>query len=289
MVIADVEASRLPAHVRQDLAELGIRRLLLTPLIGRAGPIGMLALARTGDDPRFSPKRIALAKTVAEDLAAAIENDRLHAQERRDAAAEERSRLARDLHDAVTQSMYSASLIAEALPTVFERDPEEGLHNLGRLRLLVRAALSEMRSLLYELRPATLEAAELPVLLERLGDSLGGQLQVPIEIASTEAIAPPVDVKIAFYRVCQEAFSNIVKHSRASSVQACLEGDTCWLELRITDDGRGFDPDTVSADHMGLRIMQERMQAIGGTVRVTSEPGRGTAVEASWMDAAAGS
>ena len=97
------------------------------------------------------------------------------------AAEEERQRLARDLHDAVTQTIYSAALIAEALPAVWERDPGAGLSNLGRLQRLVRAALAEMRTLLFELRPAALEATPLEALLGRLGDALAGQIKGRVE------------------------------------------------------------------------------------------------------------
>src|SRR5690606_15981616 len=146
-----------------------------------------------------------LAGTIADALAAVTEIDRLHREETRHAAAEERQALARDLHDAVTQSIYSATLIAEALPAVYERHPEEGLRNLERLRRLVRAALAEMRTLLFELRPAALETAPLDGLLERLGDVLAGQADVEVEVEA-EDIDLPGDVKIVLYRVTQEAF-----------------------------------------------------------------------------------
>ena len=153
------------------------RRSLAPP-----GPAGALVIARDAPAGQFSAEERQLARTIGDALAAVIEIDRLHRQETRQAAAEERQALARDLHDAVTQSIYSATLIAEALPAVWERDPAEGAHNLERLRRLVRAALAEMRTLLFELRPAALETAPLDALLERLGDALAGQTQIDVDV-----------------------------------------------------------------------------------------------------------
>ena len=145
----------------------------------------------------------------------------------------------------MTQSIYSATLIAEALPAVWERDPAEGAHNLERLRRLVRAAMAEMRTLLFELRPAALESAPLAALLERLGDALGGQTQIAVDIEVDETVDLPPDVKIVFYRVAQEAFNNIAKHARASSVIARVTAVDGGASLTVADDGRGFDPQAI--------------------------------------------
>ena len=157
--------------------------LLADPLPAMSGPAGVLVILRDAPAEQFSADERQLARTIGDALAAVIEIDRLHRQETRQAAAEERQALARDLHDAVTQSIYSATLIAEALPAVYERDPDEGLRHLQRLRRLVRAALAEMRTLLFELRPAALENAPLDALLERLGDALAGQSDVEVAVS----------------------------------------------------------------------------------------------------------
>ena len=166
-------------YVRIDLAGSApatpepARHLMVVPLMAKGTALGTLSVARE-QDPPFSDEERRLAETVAGDLAAAVENERLHERQTRLAAEEERQRLARDLHDAVTQTIYSAALIAEALPAVWERDPGAGLSNLGRLQRLVRAALAEMRTLLFELRPAALEATPLEALLGQLGRRAGG-------------------------------------------------------------------------------------------------------------------
>jgi two-component system nitrate/nitrite sensor histidine kinase NarX len=276
-----------PLDVRRRAAEEGLGHILAAPLTGTSGPAGALVIARDASAGRFTAQEQQLARTAGEALAAVIEIDRLYRQAQRQAAAEERQALARDLHDAVTQSIYSASLIAEALPAVWERDPAEGAHNLERLRRLVRAALAEMRTLLFELRPAALETAPLDSLLQRLGDALGGQMQVDIAVEVDPSVDLPHDVKIAFYRVTQEAFSNIAKHARADNVSARVLAVDGVATLIVRDDGRGFDVDAVpSGGHMGLRIMDERLQHVAGTLTVESSLGGGTTIRAAWPSTA---
>jgi signal transduction histidine kinase len=170
---------------------------------------------------------------------------------------------------------------------VWARDPAEGEQNLERLRRLVRAALAEMRTLLFELRPAALVNAPLDGLLLRLGDVLGGQMQITVDVEIEETVDLPPDVKIVFYRVTQEAFSNIVKHARADSVSVRVLSVDGAAVLIVQDDGRGFDPDAVpSGGHMGLRIMNERLERVAGALTVESTPGAGTTIRATWPSTA---
>jgi signal transduction histidine kinase len=279
--------TELSAEARRRAAQEGIGAVFVAPLLGAYGLAGALIVARDAPAGRLSPDERRLAQTIGEALAAVVEIDRLHRAEKKQAAAEERQALARDLHDAVTQSIYSASLIAEALPAVFERDPGEALHNLERLRRLVRAALAELRTLLFELRPQALETASLGTLLERLGDALAGQGEIEVDVQADEDPALPADVKVALYRVTQESFSNIAKHARAAAASARLTTDAdAGVALIIRDDGRGFDPDSVQSDHMGLRIMGERLESVGGSFTVESSPGAGTTITAIWRQSA---
>ena len=275
----------LPDAARRQAEAEGIGSVLATPLTGTSGPAGALVVVRDASAGEFSAEDRELAGTLGDALAAVIEIDRLHRQETRQAAAEERQALARDLHDAVTQSLYSASLIAEALPAVWERDPEEGERNLEHLRRLVRAALAEMRTLLFELRPAALETAPLDALVERLGDALAGQTQIDVDIEVAD-VDLPSGVKIAFYRVTQEAFSNVAKHARASTVTARVRAVDGGATLTVHDDGRGFDPATVPSGHMGLHIMSERLERVAGTLSVESRLGEGTTIRAAWLQTA---
>ena len=275
----------LPAELQDQAAADGVGSVLATPLTGTSGPTGALVIVRGADGGSFSTEERQLATIVGDALAAVIEIDRLHREETKQAAAEERQALARDLHDAVTQSIYSASLIAEALPALWERDPDEGRQNLERLRRLTRAALAEMRTLLFELRPAALETAPLDSLLERLGDALAGQMRIEVNVV-VDDVDLPADVKIAFYRVTQEAFSNIAKHARATAMTARVLAVDGGATLTVSDDGRGFDPTSVPSGHMGLHIMRERLERIAGTLEVDSAPGEGTTISAAWLQPA---
>jgi signal transduction histidine kinase len=211
------------------------------------------------------------------------------------AVAAERNRLARDLHDAVTQTLFSASLIAETLPRSWERDREKGQRLLRELRQLSRGALAEMRTLLLELRPAALVETSLSDLLHQLAEAATGRGGVPVKVMVEGECALSPDVHIALYRIAQEALNNAIKHARAGQVTVHLRcspfpsvetdgGQREQVELVVSDDGRGFDPDKVSPDHLGLGIMHERAEAIGATLEIESGPGHGpgTQIKVTW-------
>ena len=200
------------------------------------------------------------------------------------AAAEERNSLARDLHDAVTQTIYAASLIVEVLPQVWERSPEEGQRNLIKLRQLVRGALAEMRSLLFELRPASLEKASMETLIQFAADAFTGRTRVPVILESEGFGELPADVKTAFYRITQEIFNNIAKHASAASVEIRLESRSKHVELSIMDNGVGFDLQDDKITGMGISIMQERATEVGAKLEVESKIGHGTRLTLCWTD-----
>jgi signal transduction histidine kinase len=221
-------------------------------------------------------ERTAELKTAQESLV-------LQAQDA--AVSAERSRLARDLHDAVTQTIYSASLIAEVLPQVWARDKQEGERDLVKLRQLVRGALAEMRILLFELRPTSLEAANFETLLHQLGDTLTARSRIPVEISVEQDLEIPTDVKIVFYRVTQEAFNNIIKHSEASHSSVKVNTEEDRVMLQIQDNGRGFQPGDVSDETMGIQFMRERLESINAGLEIKSSPGGGTVLTAAWEKA----
>jgi PAS domain S-box-containing protein len=198
-----------------------------------------------------------------------------------DAILSERTRLARDLHDAVTQTLFSASLIAEVLPDLWEIDPAEGGKRLEELRQLTRGALAEMRTLLVELRPNALVQIPLTELLRQLCESLIGRARLPIQFSAEGQAKILPDVQIAFYRITQEALNNIVKHAKATKVFVSLQLGTT-TRLLIADDGCGFDLASVSPDHLGLKIMCERAEAIGADCSIYSQPGEGTQISLIW-------
>ena len=257
------------------------RAVLALPLLAREQCYGALTLFYRA--PRaFADEEVALGAAFADQVALAIENARLHARAREVAALEERQRLARELHDAVTQTLFSASLIADVLPALWERDPAQGAARLDELRALTRGALAEMRSLLLELRPDALLEAGLADLLRQLVEAFTGRARVRATLAVEGQRPVPPAVQVAFYRIAQEALNNVAKHAQAQSAAVTLRQDPERVELAVADDGRGFDPAAATAGHLGLRIMRERAAAAAAALVVTSRPGAGTRVALVW-------
>ena len=141
-----------------------------------------------------------------------------------------------------------------------------------------------MRLLLAELRPSTLTDAELGDLLRLLGNALTGRTNIPISIIIAGDGKLPADVQVAFYRLCQEGLNNIAKHAGASRVDIQLQYGSAEVELRIRDDGRGFDPGQTTPGHYGLIMMHERATAVGATLSITSQPGHGTEIIIRWAE-----
>ncbi|MBN1189211.1 MAG: PAS domain S-box protein [Dehalococcoidales bacterium] len=197
-------------------------------------------------------------------------------------AIEERNRLARDLHDAVSQTLFSASLIAEVLPRLWERNPEEGRKRIGEIRELTRGALAEMRTLLLELRPVALKDAELGDLLRQLSESINGRARIPVKVDIEGQNNLPPEVKTALYRIAQEALNNVAKHSSASQAHVSLHYLSDEVRISIQDDGKGFDAEDIQAQSLGVGIMKERAREIGARLDIESQPGQGTTVTARW-------
>ncbi len=234
-------------------------------------------------EPRqFSIEEVELATTFGDQTALVIENALLRTQVERTAVAEERSRIARDLHDSVTQTLFSASLIAEVLPRIWDSDREESEKRLAELRQLTRGALAEMRTLLLELRPATLIEVQLRELLRQLTEATTGRTRVPIDLQLRGEGPLPPDVKVAFYHIAQEALNNVAKHARATKATVIFERTATMGQLTVHDNGRGFIIDEVTAEHLGLTIMNERADAIGARLEIESRLGEGTTVTVSW-------
>jgi nitrate/nitrite-specific signal transduction histidine kinase len=242
----------------------------------------------------FDESDLVVLQSLAHQTAIAVQNAQLYEQAQQGAVLEERQRLARELHDAVTQMLFSASLIAETLPALWESDQEKGRQLLQELRQLSRGALAEMRTLLLELRPTVLVEANLGDLLHQLAEVVTGRTGVPVTVTAEGESELPSDVHVALYRIAQEALNNVIKHARASHVAVDLrcalhpsslreewmqEGN---VELCIIDDGCGFDPSYVPAGRLGLGIMRERAQAVGATLDIDSQLGNGTRVTAVW-------
>jgi len=198
------------------------------------------------------------------------------------AAAEERTRLARDLHDAVSQTLFSASMISEVLPKLWEKNPEEGRRRLEEVRQLTKGALAEMRTLLFELRPAALVDAETGYLLRQLAESISGRTKIAISVQMKGVCNPPPDVKIALYRIAQEALNNVAKHSGATQANVYVNCQEDTITLQVNDNGKGFDIAGVRTGSLGLGIMRERARKVGAEIKIESKPGEGSTVLAVW-------
>jgi signal transduction histidine kinase len=142
--------------------------------------------------------------------------------------------------------------------------------------------MAEMRSLLAELRPSTLTDSSLGDLLRQLGNAFTGRTNIPLEVTVKGNYALPGEVQIAFYRICQEALFNVAKHARPNRVDINLDKEGPMIELRIRDDGQGFDPQQTASGHYGLGMMRERAEAVGAQLSISSELGLGTEVTLMW-------
>jgi len=257
------------------------RALIAVPLIVKDEIYGGLVVYYR--EPReFSAEETALTVALGDQAALAIENARLRADLQETAATAERTRLARDLHDSVTQTLFSVNLIAGVLPRVWERNPEEGRRRLDELRQLARGALAEMRTLLLELRPTALLEMPLDDLVQQAAEATMGRGRLPVAVTVDGQGSPPPEVRLALYRIAQEALNNAAKHAEASRSTLAARWTSDSVSLTVSDDGRGFDPTNVSQAHLGLGIMRERADAIGAVLTVKSDVGCGTTVAVNW-------
>jgi signal transduction histidine kinase len=142
--------------------------------------------------------------------------------------------------------------------------------------------MAEMRALLAELRPSTLTDSDLGDLLHLLGNSLSGRINIPVAVTVSGEFVLPDNVQVAFYRVCQEALYNVAKHAKASHAEIDLKQDEAMIEMRVHDNGQGFDPGQTFTGHYGLGMMRERAEAAGALLTLTSHPGNGTELIVRW-------
>jgi len=228
-------------------------------------------------------------RTANQRLKEEIEDRRIIEEQLAKKAAEEavtadRTRLARDLHDAVTQTLFSSSLIAEVLPGLWETDVDEAKKSTEELRQLTRGALAEMRTLLLELRPSTLTQTHLSDLIKQLCEAFIGRSRLPIVLNIEGDYPLPPEVQVAFYRIAQESLNNVFKYARATQVNVSLFISKTSAHFETCDNGIGFDLSMSKPTSLGLRIMRERAEAIGADFQINSTLGSGTCVEVTWNE-----
>ena len=290
--IADVwgdnqRAQSLRALLEDEAAVLleGMHSWMWVPLAVKSRIIGGVGVAHEKRD-YFTPHHADLALSVANQAAITMVNAELYKDAQSLAVLEERQNLARNLHDAINQSLFSAGLIAEVLPRLWEREPEEARRALEDLRRLTRGALAEMRSLLVELRPSALTDTDLGDLLQLLGNAFTGRTNIPVAVKVTGEGTLPAEAQIVFYRISQEALNNIAKHAKASRVDIDMRYEPDSLELSIRDDGRGFDTaEQLPPGHYGMSMMRERAETVGALLTVTSQLRHGTELVIRWPEA----
>ena len=240
---------------------------------------GMLSCFRFSDRG-FGVDEIALVTALAEQMGMMLETDRLRQDAKSMAVLEERQRLARDLHDSVTQSLYSLSLFSRAGREAAEDGDTDRLrYSLTELERNTLHALREMRLLLYELRPADLEQEGLIRAVELRLNTVERRVGLKLDVQLDEfpGISPNHEVEL--YHIILEALNNIVKHAAAGRLTLQLTHANGQIRLRIVDDGQGFDPSQTNGG-LGLRNIRERVARLDGQLAITSEPGRGTRLEA---------
>jgi signal transduction histidine kinase len=263
-------------------AHPSMRTFLGVPIVSRGEVIGAFYLTekRAERSAGFTGEDEELIRTLAAHAAIAIENARLNERSRELSTIEERKRLARELHDSVTQTLFSIGLTAEAAAELVESDPSRARDQLAHLQELTRAAMQEMRSLIFELRPAELETEGLAAAVRKHVDVLRRLHEQKIELQVEGDRRLPPDVEKGLLRIAQEALGNALRHAGAGHVSVSLATRDSRVSLRVADDGRGFDVEEAAARsrRLGLTSMRERAEALGGSLSVESEPGGGTTV-----------
>jgi signal transduction histidine kinase len=258
------------------------RSWMATPLLVHNNMIGVLRVDQN-EQNFFTPERERLLVAVARQAALAIEHARLSAQAEQAAVAAERSRIARDLHDAVSQSLFAASMTADSVAKSLGPESAPVAEQLRMLQQLNRGALSEMRVLLFELRPDALRQAPLGELLRHLAESMSSRAGISVGLSVQGDGVLPLPVKEQMYRIAQEALGNMARHSHASEASVAIRNDgDAFCELVVKDNGIGFDPAVGKPGHLGLQTMRERAEEIGANLDIASEIGKGTTLTAVW-------
>jgi signal transduction histidine kinase len=244
-------------------------------LANKRGPANKKGPAGFGDEDEE------LLRTLAAHAAIALVNARLYERSRELTLAGERARIAHELHDAVSQKLFSLRLTAQAAAALVDRDPARAKEELRQVAALAAEAADELRAVVVEMRPAALDEDGLLAALRSEVQVLDRAHSARVEFTSCRMRALPAAQEEAVLRVAQEALHNALRHSAASAVQVRLEGRGRGAALTVTDDGCGFDPSVVrlAGRHLGLVSMRDRASGAGGRLTVRSEPGKGTVIE----------
>ncbi len=257
--------------------------LMVLPLVVASEVFGVISIMFSGSRV-FNESEQAFISSLVFQCAQAIERARLAEKASELAVMHERQRLARDLHDNVSQLLFSSSVISEMLPRLWDKQPEKASRLADQLNLMVRGAMAEMRTLLWELRPESIVQTQLSSLLTQLSYAIRARQETEISVtirADNEYILP-ADVQVGFYRIAQESVHNVIKHGHAAAISILMRQTDKYTALIVMDDGQGFDTNAGGAG-FGLRNMQERALSIGAQFSIKSRIGKGTRMRLLWM------
>jgi PAS domain S-box-containing protein len=280
IVISDVQSESGVPNA-ELYAEFNIRTIVVTSLIRDGHLVGTLNVYSVDSPHPFSSDQIDLLQGLADQAAQAVENARLRQQARQLAVMEERARLARELHDSVTQSLYSLTLLAEGRQRLIRSgqvdDIVDALLEMGEI---AQQGLKEMRLLVYELRPPTLKQEGLLGALHQRLATVEKRAGIKARLLAEAIVDLPAPIEEVMYKIAQEALNNSLKHAAADTVTVRLAIDDQGVLLEIADDGRGFDMrgEPIHQGGLGLASMRERVERFGGSLEIRSAPGRGTTV-----------
>jgi signal transduction histidine kinase len=282
----------IPEQFREWCLEHNIQLSMFAPMLIGQSLFGILGVLASEPLQEYILQQTDLIERMALDLTSLYQDAVLLDQTLALVALDERNRLARELHDSVTQVLFTATLLTEVLPQIWRRDPEQGFQTLDKLRRLTHGALAEMRTMLIELRPSAVINTPLSELLAQLTEAITSRSGVPFQLFIEQIPILPDDVQMNFYRIAQEALNNVVKHAQAMQVSVSLNEPPVPTEsngsslrivkLVIQDDGVGFYSGNIQSGHLGIGIMHERASAIDATLVLVSEPGHGTLVSLTW-------
>ncbi|WKZ37394.1 MAG: GAF domain-containing sensor histidine kinase [Anaerolineales bacterium] len=227
----------------------------------------------------FDESDLVVLQSLADQVAVAIENARLYEQAQHLAALEERQKLARELHDSVSQALYGIVLGARTARTLLDRDAPKAAEPMDYILSLAEVGLAEMRALIFELRPESLQTEGLVAALGKLVTALGARFQLKVQLEAGPEPDVPIEMKESIYRITQEALNNIAKHAQAQHVNVSLKTEIDGLALNVSDDGAGFDTSQQFPGHLGLHTMRERAEKAGGAFALDSTPNAGTRIQ----------
>lgn len=230
---------------------------------------------------RFTESDIWVMATLADLIAVAVQNARSYRRAQELAALEERNRLARELHDSVSQALYGIALGARTARALLDIDPSRLSEPIDYVLTLAEAGLTEMRALIFELRPESLENEGLVTALNKQAASIQARHGIRVNVVLCEEPPLSLEIKETLYRITQEALHNTVKHAQATQIDLRLACTSSAVVLNIVDNGRGFDVTGSFPGHLGLQSMRERADRLNGTFEITSQPGEGTRIAVS--------